>query len=83
MGPASSVNRAWSVTKSVTQKASGEAKATTAVAVAGGAVAATAGTHIGIAGFGTAVSDAALLPVAITVGVGAVAGYAAYKATRT
>ena len=35
--------------------------------------------HIGIAAFGTAVSGAALLPVVATVGVGAVAGYAAYE----
>ena len=71
--------RAWSATKAKTQGASGETKATTAGAAAGGIAATTVGSHMGIAAFGTAVSGAALLPVVITVGVGAVAGFAAFK----
>ena len=71
--------RAWSAAKAKARAASGEAKATTAGAAAGGVVATTAGAKIGIAAFGTAVSGAALLPVVVMVGVGAVVGYAAYK----
>lgn len=71
--------RAWKVARARTQATSGETKATTAGAAAGGVVASTAGAHVGIAAFGTAVSGAALLPMVATVGVGAVAGYAAYK----
>ena len=78
----SAAGKAWSTVRTATQNASGEAKATTAGAAAGGVVASTAGTHIGIAAFGTAVSGAALLPVAATVGVGAIAGYAVYKLAK-
>ena len=78
-GLTTSAGRAWSAARSKTQNASGEAKATTAGAVAGGVVASTAGAHIGIAALGTAVSGAALLPVVATVAVGSIAGYAAYK----
>jgi hypothetical protein len=74
-----SAGRAWSAAKSKTQNASGEAKATTAGAAAGGVIASTAGAKIGIAAFGAAVSGAALLPVVVTVGVGAIVGYAACK----
>ena len=78
-GLTASAGRVWSSAKSKTKNASGEAKATTAGAAAGGIVASTAGAKIGIAAFGTAVSGAALLPVVATAGVGAIAGYAAYK----
>ena len=76
---ANTASHAWSLARAKTKGASGEAKATTVGAVGGGVVASTAGAHIGIAAFGTAVSGAALLPVVATVGVGAIAGYAAYK----
>jgi hypothetical protein len=81
-GLTASAGRVWSVTKSKTQNASGEAKATTAGAAAGGVVASAVGAKIGIAAFGTAVSGAAFLPVVVTVGVGAIAGYAACKAYK-
>jgi len=72
-------DRAWSAAKVKMKGASGEAKATGVGAAAGGVLASTAGAHMGIAAFGTAVAGTALLPVAITVGVGAVAGFAAFK----
>ena len=71
--------RAWSAAKTRALGASGETKATTAGAAAGGIAATTVGSHVGIAAFGTAVSGAALLPVVVTVGVGAIAGFAAFK----
>lgn len=74
-----SAGTAWGVIKSKAKTASPETKSTAIGGLAGGAAATTAGAHVGIAAFGTAVSGAALLPVAVCVGVGAVAGYAGYK----
>jgi hypothetical protein len=74
-----SAEKAWSAAKLKVHSASGEAKSTAVGGLAGGAAATTAGAHVGIAAFGTAVSGAALLPVVVCVGVGAVAGFAAFK----
>ena len=83
---AQNAGRAWSIAKANAQaatgkarQASGETKATTAGAAAGGIAATTVGSHMGIAAFGTAVSGAALLPVVVTVAVGGIAGFAAFK----
>ena len=62
-----------------TQAASGETKATAAGATAGAATVAVIGPHIGIAALGTAVAGTALLPATLTIGLGAVLGFAAYK----
>jgi hypothetical protein len=76
---AGSAGSAWNSLTSKAKAASDETKSTAIGGLAGGAAATAAGTHVGIAAFGTAVSGAALLPVAVCVGVGAVAGYAGYK----
>ena len=75
-------NRAWSAAKAMNQKASGEKKATAAGAAAGGVVAVVCLPHVGIAAFGGAIAGATILPVALVVGVGAVAGFAAVKAYK-
>jgi hypothetical protein len=72
---------AWSKLKARVATASPETKSTTAGAFAGGAVAGTAGAHVEIAAFGTAVAGTALLPI-VCVGVGGVAGHAGYKFYR-